>query len=194
MDLIRIAQNIRSVRIAQKMTVEQLAQRSGFSKGFISQVENFRTTPSLKALVKLAEALGLQVSDLFFSDDPTPEFTFGSLDDGVELVRNDNLQYGIRYFALAYKHISRSMDPFVVEYTPADKCRDFLQHDTEEFFLVLEGELDYYLIDNSNHKRLKAGDTVYMKAFIPHRVELPPGVEKAKAVLVYSAGTPRNSD
>ena len=52
MNLPELSQTIRKVRLAQGMTVDQLAQKSGFSKGFISQVENFRITPSLKALIR----------------------------------------------------------------------------------------------------------------------------------------------
>ena len=54
MNLPELSQTIRKVRLAQGMTVDQLAQKSGFSKGFISQVENFRITPSLKALIRIA--------------------------------------------------------------------------------------------------------------------------------------------
>ena len=72
MDLLRISQNVRALRIAQGMTVDQLAAKSGFSKGFISQVENFRVTPSLNALNKIGEALGTGLSGLFQPDNPTP--------------------------------------------------------------------------------------------------------------------------
>ena len=65
MDLLQLSQNIKSLRLSQKMTVEQLAAKSGFSKGFISQVENFRVTPSLNALNRLADALGISMSALF---------------------------------------------------------------------------------------------------------------------------------
>ena len=65
MNLPELSQTIRKVRLAQGMTVDQLAQKSGFSKGFISQVENFRITPSLKALIRIAEALGIPMSKLF---------------------------------------------------------------------------------------------------------------------------------
>ena len=58
MNLLELSQNIRKVRIEQDMTVEALAKASGFSKGFISQVENFRLTPSLKALTRIALRTG----------------------------------------------------------------------------------------------------------------------------------------
>ena len=122
MNLLELSQNIRRVRLAQKMTVEQLAKQSGFSKGFISQVENFRTTPSLKALEKIAAALGISLGDLFSADSGGVEFSFSSVNDGVELLRNDSDRYGIRYLALAHSQPGRKMDPFILEYTPQSRA------------------------------------------------------------------------
>ena len=75
MNLPELSQTIRKVRLAQGMTVDQLAQKSGFSKGFISQVENFRITPSLKALIRIAEALGIPMSKLFDENGQNTEYT-----------------------------------------------------------------------------------------------------------------------
>ena len=186
MDLLHISQNIRTVRQTQKMTVEQLAAKSGFSKGFISQVENFRVTPSLKALDKIASALGLRLGDLFQETGTAPEYSFGHLDDGEEVIRDDNLRFGIRYFALAYRQIGRRMNPFIVEYTPADEKRDFMMHDTEEFFLLLEGSLEFRLFDDHTSHTMGRGDTLYLKANIPHRVQLHGKCNYARALIVYS--------
>ncbi len=186
MDLICISQKIRKIRITQNITVEQLAQQSGFSKGFISQVENFRVTPSLNALNKIAGALGVSMADLFAQDTPEPEYTFSSISDGAEMFRDDNLKYGMRYFALAYRQIGRRLNPFLVEYTPASEDRGFLMHDTEEFFLLLEGHLEYCLVDERNRHIMSANDLLYMKANIPHRARLADGCRYAKALIVYS--------
>ena len=149
-------------------------------------MENFRQTPSLKALVRIAEALGIPVSSLFSeAGNAVPQYTFGRIDEGEELHRDDGEQYGIRYFAMAYQQIGRKMDPFIIEYTPAGP-RDFMFHDTEEFFVLLEGELDYYLYDNNGRHRMRTGDTLYLKANIPHRVELPEGCSRAKGLVVYT--------
>lgn len=189
MDLLHISQNIRSVRLAQGMTVEQLAQRSGFSKGFISQVENFRVTPSLKALDKIASALGLPMADLFKTEQKAAEYTFGNLHNGQELLRDeDPARYGLKYLALAYSQIGRVMDPFIVEYTPAAEERSFMMHDTEEFYLLLEGEVQYRLFDDSQSHIMKAGDTLYMRANLPHRVLLNGSCTYARALIVYSKG------
>lgn len=186
MNLLDIAQVIRKVRISQGLTVEQLAQRSGFSKGFISQVENFRQTPSLKSLIKISESLGVPLST-FFEEEGTaaPQYSFGRIDEGTEITRNDGEAYGIRYFALAFKQIGRKLDPIMVEYTPASP-REFMSHDSEEFFILLEGELDYYLYDDKNCRQMKQGDTLYLMANIPHRVQLHQECQRARGLIIYS--------
>ena len=186
MDLLRISQNIRHIRQSQGMTLEQLAVKSGFSKGFVSQVENFRITPSLKALNKLSEALGVEISRIFSGETPAPEFTFGRIDTGEPVTREDEAEYGIDYHALAYRQIGRMMEPFLIEYHPSNEDRDFKMHDTEEFFTLLEGELDFFVIDAENVHRMKAGDTVYLRANLPHKVHLAEGCTYAKALSVYT--------
>ncbi|MCI5779457.1 MAG: XRE family transcriptional regulator [Lentisphaeria bacterium] len=186
MNLLEISQTIRRVRLAQNMTVEQLAKKSGFSKGFISQVENFRQSPSLKALVRITEALGLPMSALFTGDKAgPPPYTLGRIDAGEEVERDEGGKYGIRYFALAYQQIGRRMDPFIIEYTPASP-REFMSHEMEEFFVLLDGELDYIICDDDRRFRMKRGDTLYLRSGIPHRVELAPGCAFARGMAVYT--------
>ena len=103
MNLLELSQTIRQLRQERRMTVEQLAQRSGFSKGFISQVENFRISPSLKALNRIAEALGVDLKTLFETSGKSAEYTFGTTAEGMELQRDDSAEYGMRYLALLKK-------------------------------------------------------------------------------------------
>ena len=108
MNLLKLSQNIRRIRLAQGMTVAGLAERSGFSKGFISQIENFRQSPSLKSLMKIADALGVSFSELFDEDGASGrEFLFGRVDEGEKLNRDNGEEYGINYLALAYRQIGR---------------------------------------------------------------------------------------
>lgn len=59
---------IKELREAMKMTQEELAEKSGVSRGTISALENGidRTTTS-KTLVKLAQALDTTVDRFFFT-------------------------------------------------------------------------------------------------------------------------------
>ena len=186
MNLLKISQNVRALRIAQGMTVDQLAAKSGFSKGFISQVENFRITPSLKAVNKIAAALGTELSVLFQSETQIPEYTFGNINQGEEVTRDNSGHFGIIYNSLAYRQIDRQMDPFIIEYHRAAEERDFMLHDTEEFYVLLEGELDFYIMDEKNCSRMTAGDTVYLQANVPHKVKLAENCNYARALNVYT--------
>ena len=187
MNLLKLSQNIRRIRQAQGMTVAGLAERSGFSKGFISQIENFRQSPSLKSLMKIADALGVSFSELFDEDGASGrEFLFGRIDEGEKLNRDNGDEYGINYLALAYRQIGRRMDPFIIEYTNSSRQREFLRHEMEEFFVLLEGEVDFRIFDDNHPHLMRVGDTVYLKANIPHRVVLAGGCEHARAFAVYA--------
>ena len=46
----QLGRKIRDLRLRPGLTVQQLAEATGLSKGFVSQVENGRTSPSLATL------------------------------------------------------------------------------------------------------------------------------------------------
>lgn len=60
----RIAQNIRRIRQARNLTQEKLAHLSGVDTSYIGQIEREMRLPSLKTLLKLANALAMDLRDL----------------------------------------------------------------------------------------------------------------------------------
>lgn len=52
-----VGRNVRAVRQAGGMTQEQLAERSGFSQQYISDLERGRRNPTIVSLYELAQAL-----------------------------------------------------------------------------------------------------------------------------------------
>jgi transcriptional regulator with XRE-family HTH domain len=187
MDLIRVSRKIREVRLAQKMTVEQLAIKSGFSKGFISRLENFRVNASLNALNKISEALGIELSDIFKEETASPEYLFGNINDGEELIRDNSKEYGLKYFALAYKKIDRVIEPFIIEYRKTEEKRKLLMHESDEFFILLEGKIKFSVITEDNSRVMEKGDTLYLAKNIPHTVRLCENTSYAKALIIYNA-------
>jgi transcriptional regulator with XRE-family HTH domain len=53
-----VGRNVRAVRQARGMTQEQLAEESGFSQQYISDLERGRRNPTVVTLHDLAQALG----------------------------------------------------------------------------------------------------------------------------------------
>lgn len=180
-----IARTVRENRQRQRLTIDAVAKKTGVSKGFISRLENFRVTPSLKTLSAIASALGITMSHFFETDKAAPPYVFSSLSDGERIDRDNAEEFGMRYFALAYQKPDRAMHPFRVTYSPTRKDRKFLMHDAEELFIITDGSLDFYLYDETKCRRMKKGELAYLAKNIPHTVRLPKGVKHAEALIIY---------
>jgi len=64
-----IGAKLRSSRVAQGLTLAQVAEAGGLSKGFLSRVERDETSLSVATLVQLCQVLSLSVGDLFAEPD-----------------------------------------------------------------------------------------------------------------------------
>jgi transcriptional regulator with XRE-family HTH domain len=68
-----IGSRIRAARQGQRMTIEQVAESTGLTKGFLSRVERDLTSPSVASLVTLCQVLSVPIGDLFL--DPETHLT-----------------------------------------------------------------------------------------------------------------------
>ncbi len=56
---------IREIRKRRKLTGEQLAEIVGITKGYISELENGKKTPGAGLVLRLADALKVEVFELY---------------------------------------------------------------------------------------------------------------------------------
>ena len=75
-----IGHKIKELRIARGLTQEELADRSELSKGFISQLENDYTSPSISTLEDILICLGISVAD-FFAEENEEQVVFTEEND-----------------------------------------------------------------------------------------------------------------
>lgn len=66
---IDIGPRLRERRKSLNLTLDEVAQRSGLTKGFISEVERNRVSPSVASLLAICEVLTIKIGDLFESTD-----------------------------------------------------------------------------------------------------------------------------
>jgi transcriptional regulator with XRE-family HTH domain len=59
-----VASRVRGLRTTRGWSMDELAGRSGVSKGMVVQVEAGRTNPSIGTLCRLADAFGVTIADL----------------------------------------------------------------------------------------------------------------------------------
>jgi transcriptional regulator with XRE-family HTH domain len=63
-----VGRNVRKLRLANGLTQEEFAARSGFSQQYISDLENGRRNPTIVSILELAVALGVPHTDLVAPD------------------------------------------------------------------------------------------------------------------------------
>ena len=71
-DLIVLGGRIREIRKKHRMTLQQLADRTGLTAGLLSKIENLRTSPSLSVLSNLASALETDIAQFFLASGENP--------------------------------------------------------------------------------------------------------------------------
>jgi len=81
---------IRERRLAQSLTLVALAERSGLSQPFLSQVENGRARPSMESLYRIASALATTPQAFFGGGASAAEPTLArAADDAVPAIDTD---------------------------------------------------------------------------------------------------------
>ena len=60
-----VGQRIRELRTSLGLTLEELADKTGFTKGYLSRVENSKKAPPVATLIRIATALEVTLSDIF---------------------------------------------------------------------------------------------------------------------------------
>ena len=97
-----IGAKIKELRVLNGLTQEELADRSELSKGFISQLENDLTSPSISTLEDILQCLGITISEFFAKEEEPVQVVFGEEDFkalGVDVtVTTADGSYGIKGF------------------------------------------------------------------------------------------------
>lgn len=66
MDLVDVGKRIKQKRMAQKMTQEQLAERTNLSVAYIGMLERGKRTPSLETFIVIADELNATADELLY--------------------------------------------------------------------------------------------------------------------------------
>src|SRR5689334_7950747 len=80
----RIGAQLKAARLAARMTMAEVAEQAGLTKGFVSKLERDLANVSVASLIRLCEALGISVGSLFQAPkgevvrrDTRPRINFG---------------------------------------------------------------------------------------------------------------------
>lgn len=150
-----IGSKLRDLRLKNGLTQEELADRAELSKGFISQLENDLTSPSIATLIDILTLLGSNLSG-FFADYNEEQLVF-TPDDYFEKKTD-----GGRVTWIVPTAQKNAMEPIITELDKGGCTDSDFPHEGEEFGYVLEGRVRVVVGDRS--ALASAGDTFYFTA------------------------------
>ena len=155
----QIGEKIKQLRVKNQLTLEELANRSELTKGFLSQVERNLTSPSIATLEDILEALGTTLGE-FFSEEKDEQLVF-TANDFFENFQDD---YNIYYVVPNAQ--KNSMEPMLMELKGGGRSRNIGPFEAEEFGYVFQGKIILHYGDRKY--TVKKGQSFYFKGDRSH--------------------------
>jgi len=190
-----LGEEIRNLRKARRLTLGALAEATGLSTGFISQIERAQNRPSVTALFRISRALGVSVSWFFpgpeapDSEASDPDASDQNTADRSIIVRRAErraIAYddGIRDELLT-PGLGGKLELLSCRFAPGSGVDTVYAHEGEEAGLVLSGVLELWVGDA--HHRLEAGDSFAFDSATPHRYRNP---SETETVVIWALTPP----
>ncbi|UWZ60135.1 helix-turn-helix transcriptional regulator [Dactylosporangium aurantiacum] len=174
-----IARHVKGLRQGRRWSLDELASRSGVSKGMLVQIEGARTNPSIGTLCRIAESFGVSIGRLLESE-PEPV---------VKIVGADEPPVLWRGAAGGTGRLLRGVnDPAFVEVwewrLPPGETHDSSDHSvgTRELIHLREGSL-VVTVDGTEHT-VGPGETIDFRADRPHAYRNAADVEAVLTMVV----------
>jgi transcriptional regulator with XRE-family HTH domain len=178
----RIGAQLKAARLAARMSMAEVAEQAGLTKGFVSKLERDLANVSVASLIRLCDALGISVGSLFQA--PTGE-----------VIRHGS------YLPINFG--GRKMTEYLL--TPSGEKRvQAILSDIEpgggsggdayalpadvEFVFVLAGQLQVTVADQQI--TLEQGDAFTFPASTPHTFRASPQADRTQVLWVVSPALP----
>ncbi len=164
---INVGLRLRELREARGASMRSLAVKSGLSANALSMIERGKTSPSVSTLYKLADALGVPITEFFA---PQAEKQSAILVRADERTRVP-FQHGV-WEGLGGEKFTGRVEPFVLTLeTGGSSGQHPMVHTGHEFVYCLRGQLEY-LVENKLYE-MGPGDSLLFAAHLRHRWRNP---------------------
>ena len=112
----KISDKIQQTRKNKGLTLAQLSEEVGLSKGLLSRIENNQVSPPIATLSKIARGLEVPISIFFEEDESVQEgYAVTHSNDQKQVVRRGT-KIGFTYFSLTGLKSQHLIEPFIVKY------------------------------------------------------------------------------
>lgn len=166
-----IGTKIKAIRNRKKITIAQMCEGTGLLKGFISNVENNNTSPSINTLQTISTFLEVPLPYLLLEKK-----------QHMRVVRKAERTHST-FNTLKIEHLTSKggLRMMIVEFPPGASMGEANAHEGEECHLVLEGKI---LAEQGEDSMIvEAGDSFSWNASVPHFAK---NIGEDKAVVLIS--------
>lgn len=175
-----IGKRIKKIRLSNKLTLKDVANKTGLSSGYLSKLEKANKSPPISTLISIAAAFDVTVSVLLGEI---------SEDESILLVKKNQRvmiaglgsDFGYSYESLAYAFRGRLMEPYILRFPKDDPPPHLFQHEGQEMLFVIQGSMLFHY--GEKVFSVDAGDSIYFDASVPHFGE-PSNDEELIALMV----------
>lgn len=178
-----IGKKLKSLRERHKMSLTDLAAKSGVQIATLSRIENLKMTGTLDSHMNIARALGVELVDLYQTEEAEtakPEAPQVHKATAESFTYNDRASYEI----LTTNLLKKKMMPVILRIEPGGATNpETSAADAERFVFVLEGQVDIYIEKELYH--LKTNSSLYFDASRSHRF-VNTGTKTAKIISVLT--------
>lgn len=157
-----VAQNIKAIREAKKLTLDAAAKQTGVSRSMLAQIEKGDVNPTISVLWKIAN--GYKVSFTSLTNASGDEIVVISSDTINPIVADDGKYINYPIFTF---NEQRLFETYRIEIAP-DGVLSAQPHlaGTEEYITVFDGSVDVIVENEIYH--LHKGDSIKFKADTSH--------------------------
>jgi len=159
-----LGRRIRELRTRMNLTLKDIEARVDVSATHVSEIERGKTSPTVGALARIAEALRVEPSRFLGGDDlPDHELLRAGEQLRVAFARDQ-----CEMTALSAPVRGQDLSAGLMRWAPMAQEPPLRSYEGEHFISVLEGEL---LLEIGNERvLLRPGDCVHYRASRPHRL------------------------
>jgi transcriptional regulator with XRE-family HTH domain len=183
-DAVFVGSEIRSLRNARDITLQNLGAATGLSIGYLSQIERGISSPTIDALYEISRALGVTISWFF---KPSDEASAIERDIVVRAGQRRQLRFSSGIVdELLSPNLDRQIELLRCIFAPGATSGEVAYaHRGEETGIVISGRLELWVGDK--HFVLEEGDSFAFESHLPHRYHNP---GKTKAVVIWAITPP----
>lgn len=161
---INVARRVAALRAESKLTLRELAERTGLSDAYLNRVERQKTPINIANLEKVAGAFEVSLASFFEADTARQPVVITRARAGRKVRFRGRDGFRVELLADAKK--GKLMEPLLVDLASARRVVPPQSHAGQEFNFVLEGRCLFLF--GKERIELGPGDAVYFDASVPH--------------------------